>query len=230
MIFNPLTLSVNRVAEIRRLPDTWPVSELRRLLDMLDIDDANSIPDADVEGMAIMALQDQDAVEAMRIVLVNFSDNRFNRGQIQNLREELKESGAWEDYPEIKHQRALYVCVDLLSLAFPSVYPEPGAIEVALTMTAHGLGQAHARHPLNAATLLRAMGRSGDQTSILNRLFSEQIAGTDFPEAESAIWGMDVTDVQADVISTRFHASAHWFRGLHEGAEGSCTIDWPDET
>lgn len=228
MIFKPLTLHYTKLSEIRRLPRTWPVAALRTLLEILDIDDAQSVPDTEVEDMAIMALQDHEAEEAMQIVLTHFTDNRFTRGQIQHLREELKESCAWEEYPEIRHQRALYICVDLLNLAFPDEYPDPTASAVELTMTGRGLDQAHARHPLDAATLLRAIGRGQNEDSILNRFFSDQIAGADFPEAESAIWDMEVTGVHANAIAVSFHGSAYWFRSLDDDEDVTCTLEWPE--
>ncbi len=228
MKLNSVLLTFDAVDEIRRLPETWEATDYRRLLELLDIDDVDSYSDSDIVEVTLMALQDHEAEEAMEIVLTNFSDNHFSPGQIQNLREELKEECAWEEYPIIDHQQALYVCVDLLSMAFPNDYPEPAATAVDLTMSCGGLGDVHEKCPLDRATLLRAIGRCQDQQSILNRFFSEQINGAAFPEATSVIWRLDAVPAQPDKISVKFCGSTYWFRDLNEGEERSCDIDWTE--
>jgi len=47
-----------------------------------------------------MALQDLEPEEAMRSILANFTEGRFNTGQVQNLCDELKEDHAWEEVEE----------------------------------------------------------------------------------------------------------------------------------
>ncbi len=225
---NSIHVNVVAADEIRRLPDTWTVADYRRLLDLLDIDDAETYSDADVEEMALMALQDRDAEESMQIVLTHYTDGLFSLGQIKNLCEELKEESAWEEYPEIDHQRALYVCVDLLNMAFPGDYPEPSAAAVHLTLAGPGLGRAHAVHPLEPETLLRIVGRIQDEGSILNRFFSRQIAGAAFPEAQSVIWRLDPTVTRADEIAVTFYGTTYWFRDIQEGNEQTIDIDWPE--
>ena len=221
-----LQVSVVAVEDIRRLPGTWEPAACRTLLGVLELDDAENTSDADALDMALMALQDLKPEQAMQVVLSNFSDGQFTRGQIQNLCEESKEESAWEEYAENDHQRSLFVCIDLLNMAFPHDYPEPEASEVKLSMRRPGLAQQQTRTPLDPATLLRVLGRCQDETNILNRFFPEQIAGAAFPEAAAVIWDLQVAAVNDDELTVVFCGSKYWFRGLDEDEELSCKIDW----
>ena len=220
-------LIFEKIETVAHIPGTWPVTDYRKLLELLDIDDIDSIADGDVEEMALMALQDLEAEEAMRVVLTNFAGDQFTRGQVQNLCEELKEPCAWEEYAEIDHQRNLYVCVEILHRAFPHDYLEPAVCAARLSIAGPGLGRLQSGRPMDAATLLRAVGRCQDEDGILNRFFPEQVGGAAFPEAETVIWRMDTTIIQDDEISVAFYGSEYWFRGLETRDGGLCEIEWP---
>jgi hypothetical protein len=217
MNLESLRLSIDAVEKCRRLPGTWQPGDYRRLLDILEVDDTASFADADLESLALMALQDHEAEAAMQVVLTHFSNGLFTKGQVQNLCEELKEERAWEEYPEIDHQRALYVAVDLLNGAFPYTYPEPAACRVRMTMTGNGVGRSYAESPIDAPTVLRAVARcQDDPQSILNRFFPDQLRGAAFPEANAVIWHLEASVVGADALAVTFYGSAYWFRGLDE--------------
>jgi hypothetical protein len=85
------------VAAIRRLPGSWQPADYRQVLKVLGMDDLASCADGDLEDMVLMALQDLEPEEAMRSILANFTEGRFNKGQVQNLCDELKEGHAWEE-------------------------------------------------------------------------------------------------------------------------------------
>ncbi len=227
MASDALQVFVVAVEDIRRLPGSWEPDACRSVLRLLEIDGADSYADADAVDMAVMALQDLEPEEAMQIVLSNFSDGHFTRGQIQNLCEELKEERSWEEYAVIEHQRSLFVCIDLLNMAFPRDYPEPAANSVRIAMQRPGLAQLQTRAPLDPATLLRVLGRCQDDSNILNRFFPQQISGAAFPEAAAIIWHLQVAAAQENELTVDFCGSKYWFRGLDEDEELSCTIEWP---
>lgn len=217
-------LKFNAVEKIRRLPGSWQSSDYRRVLEVLDIDDFASYQDEELVDMALMALQDREADEAMHSILSNFTEGRFSKGQIQNLCEELKEDRSWEEYPNLAHQKALYICVDLLNTAFPYEYPTPSATRVHLEIRARGLDEARAKNPLDPATLLRGVGRCQEQNNILNRFFAEQIAGAAFPEATWVIWDMETSSLGPDALEIIFCGSSYWFEDIEEEIEATCPL------
>ena len=219
----------DEVKAIRRLPGSWPSADYRRVLEVLDIDDSASYADEDLEDMAVMALQDLDAEEAMHAILTNFTEGRFTKGQVQNLCDELKEDRAWEEYPDLAHQKALYLCVDLLNAAFPYEYPAPSATRVDLAIEARGLDEVFARYPLDPATLLRGVSRCQVGGNILNRFFADQVAGAAFPEATWVVWGMETALIGADSLEVSFWGSSYWFEDIEEEVEQSCALEWPQE-
>lgn len=214
------------VASIRRLPGSWQPADYRRVLEILDVDDVDNYDESDLEEMSLMALQDRDEEEAMLTILSNFTEGRFTKGQVQNLCEELKEDRAWEEYADLAHQRALYVCVDLLNGAFPFVYPRPSATRVRLAIEAEGLDEALSRHPLGAATLLRGVGRCQERGNILNRFFADQIAGAAFPEADWVVWHMETARPRSNVLNVDCWGSSYWFEDIEEDVDRSCTLEW----
>ena len=114
-----VTLTVTQIETLRHLPGTWIVDDYRRLLQTLEVDDLDSYCDTDLEEVAVMALQDLDHRDAVKAILTSLYEGQFSSGQIQNLTEELKEDSAWDEYSDLADHEALYVCLDLLSLAFP---------------------------------------------------------------------------------------------------------------
>ena len=230
MTSRSISLRLNSVEEIRRLPGSWQPSDCRRVLEVLDIDDFESDSDDDLESMALMALQDHDPDEAMRTILSNFTGDRFTRGQIQNLCSALKEDRAWEEYPVLTLQETLYICVDLLSAAFPLDYPAPSATRVRLTLQGADLDKMLARRPLDSAIVLRGVGLCLAQDSVLNRFFSGQAGGGPaFSEAAGVIWGMETASAGSNTLEVTFWGSSYWLEKLEEGVEVSCSLKSPQD-
>ena len=229
VITKPATLTFTEVEEIRRLPETWLALDLRRVLDVLDVDGYESYADAILEEMALMALQDCGVEEATHVILSNSTEDRFSKGQIRNLCNELKEDRCWEEYADIAHQKSLYTCVDLLSAAFPFDYAEPDATRVSLTIACSGLDKVLGGDAIDAATLLRGVGLCQEKSSILNRFFSSQIAGAHFPEASMILWHVKQAPAGPDTIQITFWGSSYWFEDIEEGLVSTITLKWPEE-
>ena len=225
----PVLFKFDAVTTIRRLPGSWQPADYRQVLKVLDMDDIASCADVDLEDMVLMALQDLEPEEAMRSILANFTGGRFNKGQVQNLCDELKEDHAWEEYPNLAHQKALYLCVDLLNAAFPYEYPTPSATRVNLAIEARGLDEAFAKHPLDPTALLRGVSRCQVDDNILNRFFAEQISGAAFPEAAWVVWGMETAPAGPDAIKVDFWGSSYWFEDIEEEVDQSCALEWPQD-
>ena len=228
MITKSATFTFNEVEEIRRIPETWLTSDFRRILEVLDVSEVESYAAADLEEVAMMALQDCGVDEATQVVLSNFTEDRFTKGQIRNLCNELREDRCWEEYADLDHQKALYVCVDLLNAAFPFDYAEPDATRVNLTIACPGLDKALRGKPIDADTLLRGVSLCEERSSVLNRFFSDQIAGAPFPEAGMVLWHIEQTPADQDRLEIIFCGSSYWFEDIEEG-ESTSTLRWPDQ-
>jgi hypothetical protein len=224
MITKSVAITFIAVEEIRRLPKTWLSGDFRRILEVLDVDEYESYSETDLEEVALMALQDCGVDEATEIILSHFTENRFTKGQIRNLCNELKEDRCWEEYADLAHQKALYVCVDLLSAAFPFDYAEPDATRVSLTISGPGLDNVLKDHPIDAATLLRGVGLCQEKSSVLNRFFSDQIAGAHFPEAGMVLWHIEQTPAEPNTIQITFWGSCYWFEDIEEGLTSPSTL------
>lgn len=222
------SFTFHSVDEFRRLPGTWMPSDYRRLLEALDVEGFEGDSDGDLEDVVLMALQDLDVDEAALTILTHFSEGRFSPGQIKNLCHEIQEDRPWEEYPNIAHQKVLYVCVDLLSAAFPLDCSTPTATRLDLSVTAPGLDSINAKRPLDSAILLRGISRCQEDDSILNRFFSDQIAGAAFPEAPWVVWHMEATSPGIDTLQVGLWGSSYWFEDVEEDTERSCVLEWAE--
>lgn len=220
------SFTLDSVEEFRRLPGTWQPSDYRRVLEVLEVEGFEGYSDGDLEDVVLMALQDLDVDEAALVVLSNFAEGRFSAGQVRNLCHEIQEDRPWEEYPNISHQKVLYVCVDLLSAAFPFDYASPSATRIDLTITGQGLDRALARRSLDAATLLRGISLCQEQDGILNRFFTDQISGAAFPEAAWVIWHTEAVSQGGDALQVTLWGSSYWFGDLEE--EMSCVLEWAE--
>ena len=205
------------VERIRRLPGSWQSSDFRRILSLLEVDGIDSYSEADLEEVAVMALQDLGVRDAAEFVLTHFTGDHFSAGQIQNLCDELKERCSWDEYADLVDHRAIYVAVDLLHTVFPNEYPQPSLCRIRFEMESEQLGAALADQPLTAAIVLRANAKCQNQSSVLNRLFDEQIAGAPFPEADLIVWQMSYERSVPATMSIELYGSSYWFKDIIRG-------------
>lgn len=226
MKIKSVSFTFNQIEKLRRLPGTWEPTDYRKLLEYLEAEDIESYSDTDLEEIAVMSLQDIGHRESVNAIFSSICPGQFTDGQIQNLVEELKEDCAWDEYSDLTDHRSIYICIDLLNLAFPSDYPRPSLTHLQLTIEAQELDSCLIKKPLSKVALLRGIAKSEEQMCILNRLFPEQVVAGDFPEAESILWAMESNSSATDQIVVDCYASAYWFKGLEKGASSIVALEW----
>ena len=69
-----------------------------------------------------------------------------------------------------------------------------------------------------AAFVTRMLADAMDANSILERLFEDQLAGRNFPEAEAIIWKTDISDRSDDGSSATLtvYSSIHWLDAMED--------------
>jgi hypothetical protein len=219
-------LRIDELLVVDELPGTWTDDKYREILTRLEIPGAGDLAPEELLDMCVMALQDMDPLEGSELTLDVCLHDILKEGQILNAAHDLREEALWENYPDLKAHEALFRGAWLISKAFPRDFPRPEIARLDVRLTAlNEPARKRLSAPLGEVTVLRLLAEVMDSSSILLRMFGEQIRGGAFPEAESLLWTLDQVPDGADAVTIRMHASRYMLRGLPD--EGSFEVQLP---
>lgn len=217
-------LSIDEHLAVDELPGTWTDERYREILERLEIPDASVVPHEELLEMCVMALQDLEPLGASELTLDVCLHDILKEGQIRNAAHDLREEALWENYPELRAHEPLFRGAWLIARAFPREFATPKIARLDLRLAPlDEPARKRISQPLNEATVLRLLAEVMDSSSILLRMFDEQLAGGDFPEAEYLLWTLDEIHRSEDALGLRAHASRYMLRGLPE--EGTYKVD-----
>ena len=208
---NP-TFTVERLTftTLSELPDSWQNTDYRALLDKLNFDNPAAIPEAEVKEMCQMALTDLEPREAAEVVLNYLYPEVLNAGQIDNLAHQMLTERLWEENPELPLHQGFYRATQLLYEAFNGTFPAAKAVEFRVQCTAADAADLAVFGEAPAAPLLRLLAPGLPANALINRLFSTQLEGDSFPEAEHMLWQLKVVERSATAITFDVVSSAYW--------------------
>lgn len=180
------------------MPESWPAAACRALLERLEFDGAASIAEEELSSYAVMALQDLEPEEAASVALSQTLGDLMTAGQIQNLREEMKDDRKWEEGADMRAHEPIFNAQVLLGEAFPDVYAAPDIVRLtALIRSLTPSGEALLSEPMTEPLLVRILSDGMPDSSVLNRLFEDSLAQGPFPEASQILWQYNVEPVAA---------------------------------
>ena len=208
---NP-TFTVERLtfATLGELPNTWQNTDYRALLDKLNFDNPAAISEAEVKEMCQMALTDLEPREAAEVVLAYLYPEQLTAGQIDNLAHQMLTERLWEENPELPLHKGFYQATQLLHDAFNGTFPATKAVQFRVQCTAADATGLEVFGAEPAAPLLRLLAPGLPGNALINRLFSTQLEGDAFPEAEHMLWQLKVVEQSATAITFDVVSSAYW--------------------
>ncbi len=208
-------LTIDDLVAVSELPGAWTDDKYREVLTRLEIPDAEALPPDELMEMCVMALQDLEPLEASEVALDVCLKGKLKEGQIRNAAHDLRDEALWEIYPDLKAHEALFTGAWLTSKAFPRDFPTPTICRLDVRIAPlNDAARKETTRGLSEATLLRLFAATMDESSILLRMFDEQVGGGDFPEAESLLWTINALPSTDDTVALRIHASRYMLRGL----------------
>ncbi len=218
---NGLRVEVADFEEIHTLGSAWSSQAYRELLDRLDFEDADALPDSDLEEMAAMAAQDAGIRDASDCVLEYVFGTRMSSGVRQNLIDDLTEDRPWEHLADLDKQAGIFESVEFLQRAFPSEFGIPDAARVRVRLSAAGKHEAEwLRAGPTPSLLVRMLAVAMDERATLVRLFADQLAGSTFPEAGSIVWATTLIEEEDDTSTHRrdldVYSSLQWLDPLRD--------------
>ena len=124
------SFTVTRVSfkTISELPRYWTESKYLDLLELMDYDNPASLDKSEIKDMCLMSLTDNEPEDAAKIVLTYVFGNRLNKGQIDNLSNEMLEEKLWEEYADLSLHEEFFAIHQLLYDAFEGTFPHAEAV------------------------------------------------------------------------------------------------------
>jgi len=203
-------VEVLELKEIHEMPNAWTNEDFKNLLSHIEYDDVASIPDEELKDMACLALSDFEVDEAAIKVLEYRLGDSLNKGQQQNLAEELKEDRLWEEYSNIKLHEELFNIGCILYWAFPKKFSTPDIVNLKLKVTSLNKESISNLERPNESFLCRILNDGMDSSNIMSRLFGANIKSNSFPEAQHIIWLYEASGFSALDNSNTFSVFISW--------------------
>lgn len=207
----------------------WSAIDYRKLLEEMDFASEDATGKVQLRELCVMCLQDMELSEAAKVVLKYRLGDKLTAGQIQSVSEEISDEKLWEQYADQSLHEQFFHVGNLIYGAFPREMDEPDAVRLIVEITGKNQeAKEILASPLHESFVVRLLADGMDDSSILHRLFDEQLAGKSFPEADSIIWMIKPVSASAeDQVSIEVYSSCHWLDALNgvEKFESSAVPD-----
>lgn len=204
-------------SKINELKGGWADSDYKKLAEELDCPFENNASIADLKELCEMYLSDLEPMHAAQAVLTSRLSGRLSKGQIQNTAGEFADERFWEHFADLSMHEAMFNVGTILYNAFPNEYYEPIGAEVLLHVTAKNTdAKLCLPQAVNESFLVRLLADGMPSSSILHRLFDDQLAGDSLPEASSIVWSANVTAETSDSVTLNVLSSHHWLGDISE--------------
>jgi len=205
------TFTVERLSfqHLAALPNAWQNTDYLALLDKLSYENPEAIAPAELADMTKMALTDLEPAEAAEVVLGHLAGEELTKGQTDQLAHQMQTEKLWEENPNFALHQKFFNATQLLYEAYNGKFPHPQAVEFKVKITASADDLTALDHD-TAATLLRLLAPGLSDRALLHRLFSDQVAGGEFPEAASILWQFTPSEKTADSVVYDIISSDYW--------------------
>lgn len=219
------TYTVERLSfqHLAELPTAWQNADYLALLTKLDYDNPEALPAAELKAMCQMALTDLEPAAAAELVLDYLFADQLKDGQIDQLAHQMQTEKLWEENPKMELHQGFFNATQLLYEAYNGKFPHPQAVEFKVKVTAADPSGLAVFDHSPAAPLLRLLAPGMSDRALLNRLFSEQLAGPAFPDAPSILWQLvpserTATSVVFDVVGSDYWLEEFKYADTYQAA------------
>jgi hypothetical protein len=185
-------IRINSFKTLDEVKDYWSTEDYIQLLDLFNFPDASSASKDSLRELLMMAITDFEPNEAAAIVLEYKLSEELNKGQIDQISNDMLLDKISEEYPEIHLHSTLFHINQLLFKAFNGKFPNIKASQLECSITPV---EGDADFELTKEAILKLMVQGLSDSNLIKRLFAEKISGkTPFPEAADILWNLESTD------------------------------------
>ncbi|MGB3145711.1 MAG: hypothetical protein WBB24_16550, partial [Maribacter sp.] len=169
---------------------------------------------AELKDMCLMSLTDNEPEEAAKLILTYVFKNKFNKGQIDNLSNEILEEKLWEEYADLSLHEEFFAVHQLLYDAFEGTFPHPEAVSFQIRIQETNKKGLTLFDENPEPTLVRLLVNGMADNNVIHRLFDEQLDGENFPEAKDILWQLKMVKNEAGELIVNVISSNYWFKDL----------------
>jgi len=211
------SVKLSSFTTISTIEDAWTDEAYKALLTMMGLEDGlENATHAELEEMCLMSLSDFEHNEAARFVLAYLFPDDFTEGKLDQLSHDMPEDRLWEEFSDNKYHYDFFKAYGLLRQAFNGIFAEPTGVQLTIELTAKKPESFDVFAESPKAPLVRLLAGVMGEGEIVNRLYTDQIEGDRFAEAEGILWNVEEvsqTDLQVQYAVT---SSAFWFGALQD--------------
>ncbi len=187
--------------KVSSIKDAWNTQDYTAILELMDNDDVAGMSDSDIKEMCMMSLNDLEPEEAANVVLTHLFNDAVTSGKIDQIASQMSDDRLWEEFADPQFHEKLFNAYGLLREAFNGIFTKPTGVITRLLIQAENEQAQQQLENAPKATLVRIISQGLEDSSLMNRLFDEQIAGEHFEEAEGILWRATVikqTELQTE--------------------------------
>ena len=178
--------TINQIISVDEIEGAWTKADYVELLKRFGFDEGD-YKNEDPKEFLYMAIADNEPGEAAAIVLDYRLADYLNEGQISQISYDMQLDKISEEYPEISLHYPLFNINQLLYKAFNGKFPHAKAS----ILDFETRSESEEASELTKELALKALAGGLSDRSLLNRLFSDHLAGkVPFPEAEAIVWDL----------------------------------------
>lgn len=202
---------------LEQLDGGWQSSDYVAILEQLDVDGATELEADELREMCVLVLQDLEPAEAAEVLLKHKLADVLTKGQITNYGIESQHEKLWEQSADMELHHKMFDVASLLAVVNRMAFPTPDAVRLTLQIECSDADAASVFHEsMDRPLLVRMLATGMDADAILKRLFADQLAGADFPEAESIIWVVNSEKLDDKTVKLQVTSSGYWLDAMRE--------------
>jgi len=207
---NKFAVEVLSFTTIQELPGSWTNEDYKALLVKMDYENPDEIQASELKEMCFMSITDFEPAEAAKIVLEYLIEDELTDGQIENLSHQMLTEKLWEENPKLDLHISFFKATQLLYEAYNGKFPRAEAVRFQLKITAENTESMSIFDQNPNAPIVRILAQGMSDHNLVNRLFGDQLEGTNFEEADSIIWQLETIDKKSNEITFDIVSSTYW--------------------
>lgn len=199
---------------IKELPDSWNIKDYINLLEIMDYGNTDELAAGEFKEMCLMSLTDNEPEDAAKIVLEYIFKERLNKGQIENLSNEMVDEKIWEEYADLSFHEDFFKTNQLLFEAYNGKFPKPEAVNFKIKVSTKSTEELSVFEKNPESSLIRLLVKGMPENTLIRRLYNEQLSGGIFNEAKDIIWQLEKIQVDTNTILFSVISSQYWFKDI----------------
>ena len=210
------SVQVDSFRKVSNIQNAWSEEDYRALLSIMDFDDdVEKMDAAELREMCTMSLNDLEPPEAAKAVLTHLFPE-LAKGKIDQISHDMVDDRSWEEYPDCLLHERFFNTYSLLREVFNGVFAKPTGVELMITVTAvHNEEMAIFDESLYPSIVRLLASGQGDE-ALINRLYEDQIQGTQFLEAPGLIWQLKQIADEGLMRQFSLVSSSFWLENFEQ--------------